>query len=53
MNIDRALVIGTGGIGSAVAASERFYPAFHLCAFGDTTPTAALQAAIAEAYGRA
>lgn len=38
---------------SAVTAAERFYPAFQLVAWGDTTPAKALQVAIAEAYGRA
>lgn len=40
-------------IGSAVAAAERFYPAFQLTCWGDETPEAAMQVAIAEAYGRA
>ncbi|MFP1644276.1 type III secretion system chaperone family protein [Pontitalea aquivivens] len=40
-------------IGSAVAAAERFYPAFQLACWGDETPEAAMQVAIAEAYGRA
>ncbi|TCO71125.1 YbjN domain-containing protein [Rhodovulum euryhalinum] len=40
-------------IRTAVAASERFYPAFQLVAWGDRTPADALQVAIAEAYGRA
>lgn len=38
---------------SAVAASERFYPAFQLVAWGDAAPEKALKIAIAEAYGRA
>ncbi|WP_126976090.1 type III secretion system chaperone family protein [Frigidibacter oleivorans] len=40
-------------IGSAVMAAERFYPAFQLVAWGDKDPEAAMQVAIAEAYGRA
>lgn len=40
-------------IGTAVAAAERFYPAFQLVGWGDSTPEEALQVAIAEAYGRA
>jgi len=40
-------------IGSAVAASERFYPAFQLVCWGDKSADDALQVAIAEAYGRA
>ena len=40
-------------IGTAVGAAERFYPAFQLAIWGDTTPEGAMQAAIAEAYGRA
>jgi len=40
-------------ISAAVAASERFYPAFQLAAWGDQTPEQAMQVAIAEAYGRA
>jgi hypothetical protein len=40
-------------IASAVMASERFYPAFQLGAWGDKTPAEAIQIAIAEAYGRA
>jgi hypothetical protein len=32
---------------------ERFYPAFQLVAWGDQSPSSALQVAIAEAYGRA
>lgn len=37
----------------AVAASERYYPAFQLTCWGDQTPEQAMQVAIAEAYGRA
>lgn len=40
-------------IGSAVLAAERFYPAFQLVVWGDKDPEAAMQVAIAEAYGRA
>lgn len=40
-------------IDTAVAACERFYPAFQLVSWGNATPKAALQTAIAEAYGRA
>ena len=40
-------------IASAVGAAERYYPAFQLVAWGDKTPEAAIQVAIAEAYGRA
>ncbi|MBK5945000.1 diacylglyceryl transferase [Rhodobacter veldkampii DSM 11550] len=40
-------------IGAAVSAAERFYPAFQLTAWGDEDPEAAMQVAIAEAYGRA
>jgi len=38
---------------AAVAASERFYPAFQLVCWGNETAEAAMQVAIAEAYGRA
>jgi len=40
-------------INAAVMSAERFYPAFQLVAWGDKTPQAALEVAIAEAYGRA
>ena len=40
-------------IAAAVASAERFYPAFQLVCWSDTTPRAALDVAIAEAYGRA
>lgn len=40
-------------IETAVASAERFYPAFQLVSWGNSTPEAALQTAIAEAYGRA
>jgi len=40
-------------INAAVMSAERFYPAFQLAVWGDKTPAAAMQVAIAEAYGRA
>lgn len=40
-------------IGTAVAASERFYPAFQLVSWADQSPEEALRIAIDEAYGRA
>lgn len=40
-------------ISSAVQAAERFYPAFQLTCWGEETPEAAMNVAIAEAYGRA
>jgi hypothetical protein len=40
-------------IAAAVAAAERFYPAFQLVTWAGHTPEAALKVAIAEAYGRA
>ena len=40
-------------IGAAVASSERFYPAFQLATWGESTPEDAMQVAIAEAFGRA
>ncbi|MGH1331251.1 MAG: YbjN domain-containing protein [Paracoccaceae bacterium] len=40
-------------IGAAVAAAERYYPAFQLVAWGDRSCKDAMQVAIAEAYGRA
>ena len=40
-------------IRAAVTNAERFYPAFQLVVWGDQHPQAAMQAAIAEAYGRA
>lgn len=40
-------------ISSAVATSERFYPAFQLVSWTDQDIEDALQVAIAEAYGRA
>lgn len=38
---------------SAVAASERFHPAFQLVVFGGESPEKALGIAMTEAYGRA
>ena len=40
-------------ITSALAAAERFYPAFQLVAWAGHTPADAMKVAIAEAYGRA
>ena len=40
-------------IAKAVSASERYYPALQLVAYGNNSPKDALQVAIAEAYGRA
>lgn len=40
-------------ISAAVAASERYYPAFQLMVYTDKSAKEALQVAIAEAYGRA
>ena len=40
-------------IQAAVAACERFYPAFQLVAWADRAPDEALKLAIAQAYGRA
>ena len=40
-------------INAAVAAAERFYPAFQLVGWAGRTPEEAIQVAIAEAYGRA
>jgi len=40
-------------IGVAVAAAERFYPAFQLVAWGGQSPEKAMDIAITEAYGRA
>lgn len=37
----------------AVAAAERYYPAFQLVAWGGQTPEEAMDIAIGEAYGRA
>ena len=40
-------------ISKAVSASERYYPALQLVAYGKNSPKDALKVAIAEAYGRA
>lgn len=40
-------------INAAVLSAERYYPAMQLLIWGDSTPEQAMQAAIAEAYGRA
>ncbi|MFO1174459.1 MAG: YbjN domain-containing protein [Paracoccaceae bacterium] len=40
-------------ITQAVTASERFYPAFQMVAWGEDGPEKALGVALAEAYGRA
>jgi hypothetical protein len=40
-------------ITQALTASERFYPAFQLVAWGDDSPERALDVALSEAYGRA
>ncbi|MCA0203234.1 YbjN domain-containing protein [Pararhodobacter sp.] len=40
-------------IRTAVAACERFYPAFQLVAWADRAPEEALKLAITQAYGRA
>lgn len=40
-------------IHAAVAACERFYPAFQLVAWADRAPADALELAITQAYGRA
>ena len=40
-------------IGAAVAAAERYYPAFQLATWGNRSADDAIQVAIAEAYGRA
>jgi len=40
-------------IRAAVAACERYYPAFQLVAWGDRSPPEALQMAIAPGWGRA
>jgi hypothetical protein len=40
-------------IGAAVTGAERYYPAFQLAIWGDSSPREAMQVAIAEAYGRA
>ena len=38
---------------TAVSACEKYYPAFQLTCWGETTPEASMDIAIAEAYGRA
>ena len=38
---------------AAIMAAERYYPAFQLACWGDSTPEQAMKVAIAEAYGRA
>lgn len=40
-------------VSTAFLNCERFYPAFQLATWGQQAPAAALQVAIAEAYGRA
>ena len=40
-------------IGAPVMSAERYYPAIQLAVWGNQSPKAAMQAAIAEAYGRA
>lgn len=40
-------------IRTAVEQAERLYPAFQLAVWGDSTPEAAMDIAIGEAYGRA
>ncbi len=40
-------------INAAVLSAERYYPAMQLLIWGDKSPEDAMQAAIAEAYGRA
>jgi hypothetical protein len=40
-------------IGAAVMSAERYYPALQMLIWGDKSPAAALEVAIAEAYGRA
>ncbi len=40
-------------IQNAIENAERFYPAFQLACWADSTPAAALDIAMAEAYGRA
>lgn len=40
-------------IRSALVEAERFYPAFQLACWGEGTPAAALDIAMADAYGRA
>lgn len=40
-------------ISNALIACERFYPSFQLVGWGNTSPSAALDIAMGEAYGRA
>ncbi len=40
-------------IRAAVLSAERFYPAFQLVVWGNEAPEAAMEVAMAEAYGRA
>ena len=40
-------------IGNALMGCERFYPSFQLVAWGNSSPAAALDIALGEAYGRA
>ena len=40
-------------ISAAVMSAERYYPALQLVVWGEQTPKAALQVAIAQAFGRA
>ena len=40
-------------IANALMSSERFYPSFQLVAWGNSSPAAALDIALGEAYGRA
>ncbi|MCB2128557.1 MAG: YbjN domain-containing protein [Rhodobacteraceae bacterium] len=40
-------------ITEAVTSAERFYPAFQLACWGDADPAAAMDMALAKAYGRA
>ena len=40
-------------IRNALSGCERFYPSFQLVGWGNTTPQAALDIALGEAYGRA
>lgn len=43
----------TDMVSNAVIACERFYPAFQLVCWGDSSPQDAMDIAIQEAYGRA
>ncbi len=40
-------------LSAAVLSAERYYPAFQLAIWGNSSPKQALEVAIAEAYGRA